>query len=101
MKKTTSSSRRMSYWTWVENFRPIRNIFDETMPIDGYLFQPYGEQWEFVKQHDLRYVWTLIITDLPRSSIWEITNGIHIVNREGFLVTEMPFIGDTYCNVRY
>ena len=101
MKRTTDNNRRMSYWTWVKKFRPIRNIFDESMPIDGCLFHPYGEQWEFVKRHDSRHVWTLIITDLPRSSIWEITNGIHIVNREGFLVTEMPFIGETYCDIRY
>lgn len=91
----------MSYWAWVKKFRPIRNMFDETASIDGCLFQPYGEQWEFVKRHDSRYVWSLIITDLPRSSMWEITNGFHVVNREGYLVTEAAITGDVCCDVRY
>lgn len=91
----------MNYWAWVKKFRPIKNMFDKTMQIDGCLFQPYGEQWEFVKNYDQRYVWTLIISDLPRSSIWEITNGVHIVNREGFLVTETPFLGEMCCSVYY
>lgn len=85
----------MDYYDWVQKFKPLKNHLEDYASVDGYLFQPYGAQWAFVKSHNLEQIWTLIITDLDDDSTsWEIVNGIHIVNREGYLVTEKPCTKD-------
>ena len=89
----------MDYWTWVELYKPIQNIFDKTAGIDGCLFLPYGEQWDFIKKHESRYLWTLIITDLDKETLWEISSGIHVVNQQGYLVAEVPYAEDI--NITY
>jgi hypothetical protein len=101
MKKREVSTRRVSYWKWVSNYLPVKNPYDSNAAIDGCLLQPYGEQWEFVRQHDNCQIWTLVVTDLMRSTVWEISSGIHVVNRSGFLITQGPFIGDGICDIRY
>jgi len=83
------------YYEWVEKFKPRTNHLDDNASIDGYLFQPYGDQWDFVKSHENNYIWTLIITDRDDGGTnWEISTGVHIVNREGYIVTEAPYLKD-------
>ena len=85
----------MEYYDWVKEFKPLSNHLDENASIDGYLFMPYGNQWEFVKSFDFDQLWTLIITDLDfDKTSWEIVSGIHIVNREGYLITENKYLED-------
>ena len=80
---------RMEYCQWKEEFKPLINHLDEHASVDGYLFMPYGDQWEFVRGFDNERIWTLIISDLEDdSTLWEIISGVHIVNREGYLITE-------------
>jgi hypothetical protein len=81
---------RLTYENWLKRFRPIANPFDENAGVDGYLFQPYGRDWAFVRERAERCIWTVTITDLVRTSAWHITDGVHIVNREGYLVTSVP-----------
>ena len=84
------------YSDWVEQFKPINNHLEVYASIDGYLFQPYGEQWDFVKSHENEYIWTLIITDTDDGGThWKISTGLHIVNREGYIVTVEPYSEDT------
>lgn len=85
----------MEYCDWEKEFKPIKNHLDSNSSIDGYLFMHYGEQWEFVKSFDIDQLWTLIITDLEDDTVsWEIVNGIYIVNREGYLITEKECTDD-------
>lgn len=93
--------KRLTYGSWVSRFRPLHNSFDTNAAVDGFLFQPYGREWDFVREHDVCCIWTLTITDLARASAWHITNGIHIVNREGYLVTSTPTAADRSYVVRY
>lgn len=80
----------MDYWAWVDKYKPIQNSFDKTAGIDGCLFLPYGKQWNFISKYETRYLWTLIVTDLDEGTLWEILSGVHIVNRQGYLITEAP-----------
>lgn len=93
--------KRMTYEAWVKKFKPIKNPFDDNTSVDGYLFQPYGDQWAFVAKQNPDHVWTLIITDLGRRTIWSIAKGFHIVNREGYVITGMPHDRDTPYDIRY
>jgi len=88
----------MNYWDWVEKYKPISNHFDNSAAIDGRLFLPFGEQWEFVSQFDVEKIWTLIVTDLDDSedTLWEISIGIHFVNNQGFLITDTPYMGNLF-----
>lgn len=85
----------IDYWDWVGKFKPITNHFDKTVGIDGYLFLPFGNQWGFVSRFDSKYLWSLIVTDFGDDTVWEITSGIHMVNIQGCLVTEVPYTKDT------
>jgi len=79
----------MEYYEWNILFEPLLNHFEEDSAVDGYLFMPYGKQWEHVKSFDSQYIWTLIISDLDDGSTsWEIVSGVHNVNREGYLITK-------------
>jgi hypothetical protein len=86
----------IDYWKWTELYKPIPNHFEKTAAIDGCLFLPTGKQWEFVRQHDDNNIWSLIVTDLENcdDTLWEIMTGVHYVNRQGYLVTEVPYPDD-------
>lgn len=86
---------KIDYWEWVTNYKPITNHFDDCAAVDGYLFMNYGAQWEFVKSFNFNNIWSLIVTDLDeRRTSWEIANGVHVVNREGFVITKVEWNSD-------
>ena len=95
------SIKRMSFSKWAKRYRPIKNPFNRSAGVDGYLYHPHGEEWRSVDKNNRNNIWTLVITDSIRSTAWEITNGIHLVNREGFLITERPAEENLSIHVRY
>ena len=50
----------------------------------GCLFETYGEEFEFVRQQDPAKVWTITDGD---DGDWYIVNGLHYVNRIGYLIS--------------
>lgn len=91
MKNTENIENSIDYWKWLELYKPVSNHFDKTAALDGYLFLPSGQQWDFVHQHNNNNIWTLIVTDLEDSdeTLWEIASGLHYVNMQGYIVTEV------------
>lgn len=75
---------------FLERFVPIPNPFDATASFDfgdgGCLFAPSARELEFVRAQPAEKVWTIVEGD---DGI-EITNGMHFVNRLGYLVSEHP-----------
>ena len=53
----------------------------------GCLFETYGQELEFVRQQDPRTVWTLV--DGENGDTY-LLNGVHFVNRLGYLVSTVP-----------
>ncbi|WP_437193648.1 hypothetical protein [Planctomicrobium sp. SH527] len=53
----------------------------------GCLFETYGEELEFVRGQDVRFVWTLIDGDYGDMYL---VSGFHRVNRVGYLVSRTP-----------
>lgn len=51
----------------------------------GCLFETYGEEFEFVRRQDPAKVWTITDGD---DSDWYIVNGLHYVNRVGYLISQ-------------
>ena len=96
-----NSILRLSYLAWVKKFKPIKNGFDSRAGVHGYLYQPRGKELEFVNCFHNSQIWTLVIMDLSRSASWEISSGIHFVNREGFLITEKPLLDNISVHIQY
>ncbi|WP_437193957.1 hypothetical protein [Planctomicrobium sp. SH527] len=53
----------------------------------GCLFETYGEELEFVRGQDIRFVWTLIDGD---DGDMYLVSGFHRVNRVGYLISSKP-----------
>jgi len=53
----------------------------------GCLFETHGEEFAFVKRQDPRTVWTLLDSD---DGDMFVVNGLHLVNRVGYLLSTIP-----------
>ena len=71
---------------FIEKFKHIQNHLNEE---SNYMFETYGEEWDFVKSHSFKNVWTVI--DGEKNSLW-LCKGFHIVNRFGYMVCEVEWI---------
>lgn len=84
---------------FIERFGPIRNPVNPTAGFDfgegGCLFESTGPDLEFVRAQPMDQVWTVIEGD----DGLEITDGLHMVNRLGYLVTDRPCPPDTMITV--
>lgn len=69
---------------WVDKYKPIKNTI---VPTNDVMFETYGDEWEFIKSQDPRYVWTNVQGDM--SDI--IVAGVAYVNRLSYYVTEVPW----------
>ena len=57
-------------------------------PINGCMFETYGEEIDYVWEQPVNHVWTVIEGS---SGAWYITTGRHLVNRIGYLITVYPW----------
>lgn len=102
-----SHSRPGSSMTFVEltedeflaRFRPIPNPLSNDTGFDfgdgSCLFDAYGPDSEFVRGQPLERVWTVV----EGEDGLEITDGMHVVNRLGYLVTQQPCPPNTMISV--
>ena len=76
---------------WFDTFKPIPNHIDENASFNdgenGYMFETYGKELEFVKAQKPNTIWTYGDGD-DGSYIW---SGWHIVNRIGYFISTVPF----------
>jgi hypothetical protein len=76
---------------WERKYRPIANHINpdaawSTDDDNGMMFETYGEELEFVASQPDQNVWTWVDGD---TGTW-LVNGFHLVNRIGYLITEIP-----------
>jgi len=62
----------------------------------GCLFETYGPELDFLRQHDRRMVWTLVDGD---DGDLYVVSGYHYVNRIGYLISTVPVPDDTEIEV--
>lgn len=94
-----SNEINMTWDEWSNQFRPILNQM-EPDGLEGekyYLFQPYGEQLDFVKTFASDRIWSYLgVTD---------GEGIYAGYKEtdcyGYYITEEPFDKDTFYQVDF
>jgi hypothetical protein len=77
---------------WFDKFKPIPNHIDDNASFsdgdNGYMFETYGEELDFVKSQEPNKIWTYCDGDDRGTYIFE---GMRIVNRIGYFVTTVPF----------
>ena len=79
----------MKWDDWVDKYRPIKNHITK-YPDPNAEFEPfetYGEEWEFVKSQDPKYVWTEIDGDMSTLLV----TGIGWINRMVYYICEVPW----------
>lgn len=77
----------ISYDDWFDTYRPITNHIDKNASFDGYMFETYGDEVEFVKSQDPAKIWMYGDGDSGNGYIW---SGWGLVNRLGYFITEVP-----------
>ncbi len=92
----------MNFEDWEITYKPMKNNLDCNAAVDGYMFETYGKEWEAVRlreQQEPGTVWTMVSVDDDHDGDdaecrvgWILMDGIHYVNRLGYLITEKPFV---------
>jgi len=82
---------------WFETYKPIQNHLDIDSSFNGYMFETYGEEVEFVKSTPEQHVWMYGDGDDGGTYIW---SGWGYVNRIGYFITEIPCPADTLIQVK-
>ena len=77
---------------WFDTFKPLPNLIDPDASFsdgeNGYMFETYGPELNFVKAQDSNRIWTYCDGDVDGTYIFQ---GMRIVNRIGYFVTTVPF----------
>jgi hypothetical protein len=75
----------LGWSAWADKYKPITNKFSK-QPND-IIFETYGEEVEFVRNYDPKYVWTNVQGD----ECDLIVAGYAYVNRLSYYITEIPW----------
>lgn len=79
---------------WFNTFKPIPNHIDPDASFSdgdqGYMFETYGAELDFIKAQEPNRIWTYCDGDDNGTYIFQ---GMRIVNRIGYFVTTVPFDG--------
>lgn len=83
-----------------EQFTLVENHIDNNASWGGAMFETFGEELEYVKMKAEKgnNVWTIIEGD--DDSIF-IVNGVHFVNRIGYLITREEWEGETEVEIEF
>lgn len=87
----------MEYEDFIETYKPIKNHIDTNASFDGYMFETYGKEVDFVKSQSPSNIWMYGDGDDGGSFIW---SGWGFVNRIGYFITEVPFPDNTDIQIR-
>jgi hypothetical protein len=86
---------------WFDTYKPIPNHLDENASFNdgdnGYMFETYGDELEFVKAQDSNRIWTYSDGDNGGTYI---SDGYHVVNRIGYFVTTVPYDDSQYYQIQ-
>lgn len=91
----SSKPVKLTFDEFFKKFKPVKNHLDENSPADGYGFETFGVELNFVlERHRINpdCIWTCFEEG---DSTW-ITNGYHVCNRMFYLVTRKPAKANFY-----
>ena len=74
---------------WEEQFKPILNTVSSDRSWDGQMFETFGDDLAYIQKADPARVWTWVENDDDGET--SIVEGLHLVNRLGYFVTQIPY----------
>lgn len=77
----------MNFDDWQEKYTPVTNPHDPNASFDGKMFETFGKEFDQVVATNPKFVWTLVDDGESQA----ITNGISIVNRMGYFISEVAY----------
>lgn len=80
----------LSFDEWIEQYKPIqnpKNNYGEEFTFSS--FETYGEELDFVRSHDDKFIWTEVDGDGGTYII----SGYSLVNRINYYICEVPHTG--------
>lgn len=83
-----------------EQFTLVENHIDDNASWSGAMFETFGEELEYVRMKAQKgnNVWTILEGD---DDTMFIVNGIHFVNRIGYLITREEWEGETEVEIEF
>lgn len=86
---TSSTIRTLTIDQFFDAYKPVKNHIATSDIWGGCMFEPYGIQMDHVRRvhtTDPAKVWTILEAD----GVASIGDGLHFVNRTGYIITEVP-----------
>ena len=74
---------------WEAQFHPVKNPFEPKAAFNGMLFETSGEEMKFLLNINPHNIWTFMDSEVDDSTL--VIEGLHWVNRIGYLVTGNPY----------
>lgn len=84
----SNTQTTMTVDEWEDKFQPITNPFEDN-GWNGWMFETYGKDLEYVMAQPENHVWTWVDGDEDDDTC--IVSGYYIVNRIGYFVTNKPW----------
>jgi hypothetical protein len=79
----------MTYEEFIEKYKPVTNHLFKDRSLDNKMFETFGEELDYILKNIFKnIVWTVIEGE---DDNWYISTGYHIVNRLGYIITEIPY----------
>lgn len=93
-KDRIKGQKNMTWDQWEEAFSPKQNTVSNREEYNGWLFETYGEDLEYIKELNADefkklHVWTVF--DEETDGVFCISEGLHWVNAMGYFVTEKAY----------
>lgn len=75
----------INYEEFEEKYLPKLNHIEEFASFDGYMYETFGKELDYILTVDKENIWTIVDGD---NDDLVIIPGYHLVNRFGYIITE-------------
>jgi len=73
---------------FIQKYKPIKNHLNEDRGYNGYAFETFGEELDYICKFNVKQVWTIVSEDNEETYILA---GYHYVNRLSYILTEIEW----------
>jgi hypothetical protein len=73
----------MTYDEWLDHYKPIKNHIETNASMDGFMFETFDAELDYVRSRRESLVWTIVDGDDGNQYL---VDGFHYVNRQGYMI---------------